>query len=469
MKKIIDDIKYDFKLEEGVNFPNQISNCLYASMQNNTLMKYPLQDLSGIYDNFDDSTHFNLVKPKNKYSGLYSGFCYPRFVKLHECILNAINNELFGRKNYDEIDDELKELFEDDEELLELLLNGEGYLAKSLKFYQETNFSNEKNMYENYIGNECGLSCSKDPHCPLRIYEDSQFKDVNIINVKGKRKERIKVGLLNTNLDYNDFEKRILGKPNLSSKRFDRIKLLINEAIKKDVDLLVMPEMYIPYEWIEKIVNVSKEHQMAMVFGTEPLENNDEMGEYIIMTLPFTFDDKYNECVVMYRSINHYSPNEIMQFEKFEKKIKGEDGDVSKYCMCIWKGIHIVPYCSYEIASVDDRSIFKSCCDIVTVSEFSRDTQYINGIAESLSRDLFCYCIKSNVTGYGGSCIIQPTSANDKYIINLKGGEDDYIVTHDLDIRKLRKSAIQSDKVKSSSSFGPKPPGFWKENVKERY
>ena len=209
---------------------------------------------------------------------------------------------------------------------------------------------------------------------------------------------------------------------------------------------------------------------MAIIFGVEPIEHNDdEIGNYIMMALPFVFNDKYHECAIMYRSKNHYSPGESRQFEKYEKKIIGEGDNISKYYMCIWNDIHIVPYCSNEIASIDDRSIFKSCCDIVTVSEFNRDTKYINGIAESLSRDLFCYCIKSNITEFGGSSIIQQTSDRDKYIINLKGGEDDYIVTHDLDIKKLRKNAIQSDKIRNNSNFGPKPPGFWKNNVKERY
>ena len=83
--------------------------------------------------------------------------------------------------------------------------------------------------------------------------------------------------------------------------------------------------------------------------------------------------------------------------------------------------------------------------------------------------DLFCYCINSNVTSYGGSFIIQPTSDIDKYLINLKGCEDDYIVTQDLNIKKLRKNAIKSDKISDPSKFEPKPPGFWKNNVKERY
>ena len=109
---------------------------------------------------------------------------------------------------------------------------GEEYLERSFEFYQDKNFGNEENMYEDYIKSECGLDCSKDVHCPLKIYGETQFKDVNIIKIMGNHKNKLKVGLLNTNLDLNDFEKRILGKPNLSSRRFDKIKLLINDAIK---------------------------------------------------------------------------------------------------------------------------------------------------------------------------------------------------------------------------------------------
>lgn len=472
VKKIIEDIEFDFNDDLEINFANQISNCLYSSMQNTSLMKYPLQNLSNIFDDFDETTEFDLINQKNGCRGLFNGFCYPRFIKLHECILHIINNELFCEKeDFARLKESLKSLNEEylDEDFIELFLGkhfGEDYLEKAFNFYQEKNFKREENMYKDHITRECELECANGKHCPFKIYGETQFKDINVIKIKGNRKNKIKVGLLNANVDLNDFEKRILGKPNLSSQRFDKIKLLINEAIRKNVDLLIIPEMYIPYEWIENIVKISKDHQMAIIFGIGPIEHQGEMGNYIMMAMPFIFNDKYHECALMYRPKNHYSPHEMNQFEKYEKKING-DRDIAKYYMCIWKGIHIVPYCSYEIASVDDRSIFKSCCDIVTVSECNKDTKYINGIAESLSRDLFCYCIKSNVTAYGGSCIIQPTS--DKYLINVKGGEDDYIVTQDLDIKKLRKNAIKSDKIKDSSNFESKPPGFWKNNVKERY
>ena len=416
VKMIIEDIREDFPLEMEINFTNQISNCLYASMQNNSFMKYPLQDLSYIYDDFDGSTSFDLVNQRNKCIKLFEGFCYPRFIKLHECILHTINNELFCENEEEDLINSIISL--KDQNLLAIDLDevfdkmGIGdYLKKSVKFYEKENFDNDLDMYGNYIKRECGLNCMGDAHCPIEIYNESEFKDVNIIKIKDRKKNKIKVGLLNTNIDYNDFENRILGKPNLTSKRFDKIKLLINEAIRKNVNLLVMPEMYIPYEWIDNIVKIAKDYQMAIIFGIEPLEINDEIGNYMMMALPFIFNDKYHECALMYRAKNHYSPEEIRQFEKYEMKIKNEDKSISKYYMCIWNDIHIVPYCSYEIASIDDRSIFKSCCDIVTVSEFNKDAKYINNIVESLSRDLFCYCIKSNITEYGGSCIIQPTSS----------------------------------------------------------
>lgn len=448
VKRVIENIKNDFK----GNFSNQISNCLNATMQYTSLMKYPLQDVSGIVDNFDDTTYFNLINPKNKYKSFYDGFCYPRFIKLHECILHSINNEIFNSGM--------------------IKLNSKAnmdYLEESFELYHDVNFKNEGNLYENYIKSNCNLNCIFDDYCPLIMNIENKFKDVNVIKIKGERKNKIKVGLLNTTIDFDDFEKTILGKPNLTSKRFDKIKLLINEAIKKNVDLLVMPEMYIPYDWIEKIVRISKDHQMAIIFSTEPINLKNKIGNYIMMALPFVYEEKYLECALMYRPKNHYCPDEIRQFEKYELKINEENNPISKYFMCIWNDIHIVPYSSYEIASIEDRCIFKSCCDIVTVSQLGEDTGFTDDILEVLSRDLFCYCIKSNASNLGGSSIIQPTSSKDKYLINLKGGIDDCILTHDLDIDELRKHAIKSDKFADSSNFQPKTPGFCKNTVKERF
>lgn len=43
--------------------------------------------------------------------------------------------------------------------------------------------------------------------------------------------------------------------------------------------------------------------------------------------------------------------------------------------------------------------------------------------------------------------------------------KDEYIVTHDLNIKELRENAITSDLIEDDNIFKPKPPGFFKRNV----
>ena len=219
--------------------------------------------------------------------------------------------------------------------------------------------------------------------------------------------------------------------------------------------------MYIPYEWINEIVRVSKDHQMAIIFGVEPILNQNNVGNYIMASLPFLVKDKYQETVLIYRLKNHYAPFEFKTYKKYGKhpiKCKG-----SIYHLLIWNNIYIAPYYCFEIADVKDRSLFKSWCDIITVSEFNKDTKYFENICESLSRDLYCYCISSNTSKYGGTSIIQPSSSEDKYIIRLKGGENDYIVTHDLDISDLQDKSLRSYSADySDTHFKPQPPGLKK-------
>ena len=479
VKKITDNIKSNFVTSTKIDFATQISNCLYASMQYNNLMKYPLEDLSNIYTSFNDETSFNLVNPKNGNKGVYRGFCYPRFIKLHECILHTINNRIFSD---DSLNDYLEESFvlfqdknfENSENIYDTYLEIKKLYNKISEIESDEISPNidlirlfneivEKNIYKHHVKEFCELKCDNNTYCPLTSYDDKQ--NINVIKIKNSSKDNIKIGLFNTNYDFNDYKSRILKKPNLSAKRFRKITQLMNEAIRKNVELLIIPEMCIPYEWVDEIINISKNHQIAIVFCIEPIEYEYGAENYMMMALPFKYNKKYKECVLMRRSKNHYSTEEIREIEKYEKRIKGLYNTDVNYTMCIWNDIHIAPYCSYEIASVEDRSFFKSCCDIVAVSDFSKNTRHF---AQSISRDLYCYCITANSSKNGGSFITQPSQSVD-YLVDSKGGEDDSIITYTLNIKKLREQSIKSDKIIESLNYGFKPPKFRKNNVKERY
>ena len=439
-----------------IDINNDICKCLFSSMQNNSLMKYPLQSTLEICFNLKNKTKFNkynLIKPPNKKNRLFVGI-YPRFIKLNELIYHEINNELFSSNNNHE-------------------LEGIPYIKRAIDNYYNFNFNfkNQKkhqNPLFKYIKFECGLNCN--------TFENKCFHDQNtylkIIKVTNVNKESIKVGILNTKLNKDNIKSR-LNIPNLSQNRFDSLKNLINEAINQRIELLVMPEAYVPYEWINEIVKISKDHQMAIIFGVEPIVNGEYVGNYIFATLPFIVSGKYFESILVYRLKNHYSPHELTCFKTFDKKpielgFKHDNLLNNEYHLIIWNDIYIAPYYCYEIADIKDRSLFKNCCDIVTVSEFNKDTIYFNNIAESLSRDLFCYCIKSNTSEYGGSMILQPTSSKDNYLINLKGGLNDYVVSYDLNIKELREHAIKNDEFDKDNKFKPNPPGLSRGIIKKR-
>ena len=461
LKNLFLNLKRYDKLDIDINNINEIKmevrenikQYLFASMQNNILMKYPLQDTSKI---ICEMKSYNLIKPKNNFYGYYKGI-YPRFIKYNEVVLNEINRELYQKKNENPIEenDKLKEFLE----LLGVTIDFEDYIKKAFKKYYIYNFGHEspnKKIFSE-LDRECELECDYD-ECP------NKNESCEIIKIGSKRKNKIKIGLVNVNLSQDDFENRVKNRPNLSQDRLGKIQHTINEAIQKEVDLLIMPECYIPIEWINELLYVSKNHQIAMIFGLEPILTENNVGNYIMATWPFKISDKYHETLLTYRLKNHYAPGEL---ETYKENDKEEITSELKYYLFNWNGIYIAPYYCYEIADLKDRSLFKSCCDIVTVSEFNKDTIYFDNIAESLSRDLFCYCIKSNTAEFGGNEIIQPASSESKYLVKLKGG-DDYIVTCELDIKKLREEAIKNDEYSKKREFKPKPPGFNRDVVKKR-
>lgn len=321
------------------------------------------------------------------------------------------------------------------------------------KIHEEENNSNifEKESFYS-------LGCNVDNEICNSKCQSNPVADVDIINVGYEKKSEVKVGLINTRLNVSYFKEAVKGNRIRTSNRLDDISSIINEAILKKVEFLVMPELYMPFEWIPGLIDISRKHQMAMIFGVEPHIHKSTVGNYIAISLPSQRENKHKDCTLLIREKKAYSPEELLEYEKHHLKIN--ENTKNKYILCTWNNICFIPYNCYEIADIEARSIFKSCCDIVTVSEYNKDTNYFSTIAESLSRDLFCYCIKANTSEYGGTSIIQPSITEQKYLVNIKGGHDDYVVTQTLNIQDLRKTQIKKYDPSEKTILKPKPPGF---------
>lgn len=447
--KLYDELHL-FKTKKGVKnkYLDNSFNFILSSMVNNSFMKYPIQNTFKIeksikiswYDGNDINYDLVNENASNLSDSHFKGYSYPRYIKFHEILLNNLYNKIHFKSecNWDELSK------------LHALLN----------FYDYCEEGHVESSIKGYVHSNCDLNCHGSEDCPI----NNTYKSLKVGKCK---KTELNVGLINTKLKMDDFEKRLIGKPNLDLDRFNKIKRLINEAINSKVDLLLMPEMYIPFEWVNDIVNVSKVHQMAIIFGMEPIVLDGVAYNYIMSSLPFSVDNTYFEAIVSCRLKNYYAPAE-QQFIATHHLLEPESNE--EYYLYSWNGIHIAPFYCYEIADIQSRGKFKSCCDIITVSEFNKDEIYFGNIAESLSRDNYCYCIKANTSEFGGNSIIQPAKSEMRKIVDLKGGNNDYLVVQRLDINKLRNNAIKDDLVPNNKDniLKPNPPKLNREIIKER-
>ena len=76
---------------------------------------------------------------------------------------------------------------------------------------------------------------------------------------------------------------------------------------------------------------------------------------------------------------------------------------------------------------------------------------------ESLSRDLYCYCVQSNMSEYGDSRIIRPTKSVYSDILKVKGGENAIVLIGEVNIRHLHEARDRYDK---NDIFKRLPAGY---------
>lgn len=428
-------------------------------MVNNQLISWPLLNLfiSNEKINFADVSFIKYIgiigEDLNKisnYEELLSHMHLPRFIHLHECILFQVYSDIFVNKS----DDYLK--------------NSCKVLDKAFDLFTLINYGFSQNIdnkqheskllkKENYF-----LIDNKD-----KPDSDEPFNRITVGDHINK-KINIAIANIEVKLDYDS--KRIIGKPVLDSKRSNRLFKLINLATKakEKVDLFVMPEFYIPIEWLPLLAEQSRKHNMAIITGIEHVVVDQNAYNFIATILPVKIDD-YTNAVVKLRLKRHLAPLERETLEGYRLNAIEGNKEHYKYDLFNWNGVRIAPYYCFEIADIKDRAIFKSYADIIVASEYNKDVPYFSNIIESLSRDLHCYCVQVNTSNYGDSRIVKPSKYELMNIIKVKGGLNDTILIGEVDVQKLNEFQIKEYALqKGDESFKTTPPNMNKDEILRR-
>lgn len=338
--------------------------------------------------------------------------------------------------------------------------NGDNYLFEELD-------DNHTTQIEHYLRiNYC------------RSY-DANHKDDNVVSVRkidrndnndnkkylvsvGKdKKTTLRIAVANVKLNPTNFERIIKDCPDRSYYRYKELSHIINLAIDQRVDLLIMPEAYVPFEWLPTIARTSAKSKMAIVTGVEHIKYNKKIYNYTATILPY--EERMHKCsYISFHLKKHYAPSEIEKIEGY--RLNAAVGN--HYELYKWEGCYFPVYCCYELTSIIDRSIFQSYADMIIAVEWNRDVKYYSNILESLSRDIHCFCIQVNSSEYGDSRITKPSKSEEKDIIRTKGGINSSILVEDINILELRDFQLKEYSLQQKDKkFKATPPTFDKEIV----
>jgi hypothetical protein len=283
----------------------------------------------------------------------------------------------------------------------------------------------------------------------------------------------IQIALANVPVNFGDIEKSFLGTPNLGGARLKPLTNLLNEISsyrdksKRRIDLVIFPEVSIPHAWESMLVAWARKHHIGVVCGLEHCVNAQGAAlNQVLAALPYRTGSGHWTCVPVRRVKRYYSPHEefILTNEGFKVPTKKDP-----YHLFRWRGASFAIYNCFELASIEDRTIFKGKVDFIVASEFNRDITYFSNIIESAARDLHCYVVQVNDSKFGDSRVVSPSKSESMNPLRIKGGDNLTFLTMNLNLKALRTHQRKAYGLqKDSKEFKPTPPGFPIDKVKER-
>lgn len=308
-----------------------------------------------------------------------------------------------------------------------------------------------------------------------QVYELKQIKSAPIEAINSSRKlfytkvacdkktakDKLLVAVGSAKLSMDDFN-AVLGQcPNRGYERYKQLADIIDEAIKRHADLLVLPECYLPFEWIPIITRLCANNDLALVTGIEHFvvkdpsnESNGIVYNLTATILPYS-NNNYKFAHVSYHNKVAYSPIEGSAIT--ERGYKFVEGNT--YQLFGWHDVWFPVYCCFELASIHDRALFQGYADMLVAVEWNKDIPYYSNILESLSRDLHCYCVQANSSDYGDIRIVAPKDSASKDIIKTKGGIYPCALMDYIDIKGLRDfQMLGYNQQKQNKCFKPTPP-----------
>lgn len=286
--------------------------------------------------------------------------------------------------------------------------------------------------------------------------------------------DSIQIALANVPVDQKNMEASYLGSPRVGRARLKPFTNLLNEVSqyrsgsKRRIDLIVFPEVSVPHAWETMLATWVRRHRIGVVCGLEhSVDNKGQALNEVLALLPYQTSGRHWACVPVRRLKRFYSPAE--EFILKNEHLEVPKPKSSRYHLFRWRGASFAIYNCFELASIEDRAIFKGHVDFIVATEFNRDTNYFSNIVESAARDLHCYIVQVNDSGFGDSRVVCPSKSDFMNPVRIKGGDNLTFLTTSLNLAALRSHQRKGYGLqKDAKEFKPTPPDFPRAALRKR-
>lgn len=386
-------------------------NYIYSRMNNKGVLPVTMKLVMNIYD-FDDSgetcnlTDLSALLDKKSINNNYDDYKYlPYVISPFEIGFSYLIEQIIVGKDVLETPDRYIE-----------------YVKKEYK-------SNFPGIKKNLLKSVAGFA----------------YDDNNCITIGKGKESLVRTAVANVRMDKEDIIDILDGKAGSKSARAKEITELTNLAIRNNAHVLVMPEAYVPLQYLKLLSNKSASKQMLIICGIEHIVANGRVWNLTCMMIPFEIN-KVRYSIPFFRQKKYFAPDEERCITRRGLTIPLSASNA----LFKWNGFRFATYCCYELTAVHDRAEYIGNVEVIYGIEWNRDVKYYSNIMESLSRDMYCYCIQANMSMYGDSRIVAPAHSYYKDILQVKGGENATVLIGTVDLNKLRESRVDAAKRKDN-------------------
>lgn len=328
------------------------------------------------------------------------------------------------------------------------------YLVYEKSLYEPGTVAEILRIFRGYAKNIQGL--------PQIVGE--KYPEIVEVNYSGK-KTSLQIALTSWKTEDKSWTASACQQDDPDETRYSRLTHLLNQILRsrRALDYVVFPELSIPPRWFLGLAGKLKISGISLISGVEYVHDR-KTGTVSNQVWCSLIHDGlgFRDTIFFQHDKDIPAIHEKEDLERVAGKTL-KPITPGKTCTIVHHGDFYfgILICS-ELTDINYRARLRGSVDAIFVPEWNSDVEMFSSLIEAAAYDVHAYIIQCNNRKFGDTRIRIPAKKHfERDIVKIKGGEDDYFVIGEIDIKRLRQfQSFTISPTGENAAFKPVPAGF---------